>query len=144
MADLPPLMRDQRRVDVEHLKILAIFHFVFAGLAVVGIAFLGLHYFVMSTVFGNAELWQHHQGAGPPPQEFLAVFQWFYAVFGVSIAACGVGNLLSGIFLRTRTHRVFSLIVAALNCMNMPFGTILGVFTIVVLLRDSVRELYET
>ena len=115
---------------------LAIFHFVFAGLAVVGIAFLCIHYFAMS------KLWEHHNGMGPGSQESFAIFKWFCLVMGVLIAGCGVANLLSGIFLR-RTHRVFSLVVAALNCMNMPFGTMLGVFTIVVLLRDSVRTLRE-
>ncbi len=144
MAELPPLMRDQRRVDAEHLRILAIFHFVFAGLSVVMIAFLCIHYAAMSTLFGNSRLWEQRNVGGPPPQEFFAIFQWFYVVLGVWFVSCGVGNLLSGIFLRARTHRGFSLVVAGLNCINMPFGTILGVFTIVVLLRDSVRELYET
>lgn len=36
-----------------------------------------------------------------------------------------------------------TLIVSGLNCLQIPFGTVLGVFTLVVLLRDSVREAYE-
>jgi hypothetical protein len=32
--------------------------------------------------------------------------------------------------------------MAGVACMFMPFGTVLGVFTIVVLLRDSVKELF--
>ena len=35
-----------------------------------------------------------------------------------------------------------ALIVAGLECMMMPFGTVLGVFTIIVLLRPSVRQLF--
>jgi hypothetical protein len=35
------------------------------------------------------------------------------------------------------------LIIAVLNCLQIPFGTALGVFTIIVLSRDSVRELYS-
>ena len=54
-----------------------------------------------------------------------------------------IGNLLSGLYLRARKYRMFSIIVAALNCLQIPFGTVLGVFTIVVLVRESVRELYE-
>jgi hypothetical protein len=37
---------------------------------------------------------------------------------------------------------MFSLVIAGLNCIQIPFGTALGVFTIIVLLRDSVREAY--
>jgi hypothetical protein len=32
--------------------------------------------------------------------------------------------------------------MAGFACLFMPFGTLLGVFTIIVLQRDSVRRLY--
>jgi hypothetical protein len=38
---------------------------------------------------------------------------------------------------------MLSLIVAELNCLQFPFGTVLGEFTFVVLLRGSVIELYD-
>ena len=41
-----------------------------------------------------------------------------------------------------KTSRFF-LVVAAINCLHMPLGTVLGVFTIIVLIRQSVVELYE-
>ena len=50
---------------------------------------------------------------------------------------------LSARFLRGRRHRTFSLIVAGINCLGIPLGTILGVFTLIVLLRPSVRTLYR-
>jgi hypothetical protein len=31
MSELPPLPRDQRKIDADHLNLLAIFHFVGAG-----------------------------------------------------------------------------------------------------------------
>ncbi len=55
----------------------------------------------------------------------------------------GAVNVVSGWCLWKRKSRTFSLVVAAFNCVHMPIGTVLGVFTIVVLVRDSVRELYE-
>ena len=55
----------------------------------------------------------------------------------------GLLNLISGLYIRVRRHRTFSIIVGGINCLHMPLGTMLGVFTIVVLMRDSVRELYE-
>jgi hypothetical protein len=54
-----------------------------------------------------------------------------------------VGNLLSGLFLRARRHRTFSMVVAAINCLHIPIGTALGVFTFIVLGRESVRKLYR-
>jgi len=142
MPDLPPLLRDQRKVDTEHLRLLSIFQFVFAGLALVGIAFLCLHYAVMSTVMNNPAIWKDQKG-GPPPAEFFAMFKWFYLVFGFLLVLGGVANLLSGLFMRRRTNRMFSMVVAGINCVQFPFGTALGVFTFIVIGRDSVREIYE-
>ncbi len=40
-------------------------------------------------------------------------------------------------------RRLFCLVVAGVECAFMPFGTVLGVFTIAVLMRESVKELFE-
>lgn len=138
----PPLIAaDQCRNDDEHIKLLSVFHFVVGGLALFGIAFLFMHYFILSTVFSRPELWKQQGGAGPPA-EFFSVFVYFYIFMGVVfLIACGA-NILSGMFLRQRKHRMFSFVVAGLNFLQMPFGTVLGVFTIIVLLRDSVRLSY--
>ena len=39
-----------------------------------------------------------------------------------------------------RLLSIFHYAVAAIACMFMPFGTVLGVFTIIVLMRPSVKE----
>ena len=48
MNELPPSIRDPRKTDADHLKLLAVFHYVVAGFAVLGIGFLILHYTMMS------------------------------------------------------------------------------------------------
>ena len=143
-STLPPevTIQNQQRRDREHLKLLSIFHFVFGGLALLGIGFLFVHYFIMHTVFSNAELWKSQKEA-MPPKAFLDAFIWFYLFMGVMLLTGLVLNMLSGLFLSQKRHRVFSLIIGGLNCLQIPFGTALGVFTIIVLSRDSVRELYS-
>ena len=142
MTTLAPLMRDQRKIDAEHLKLLAVFHFVMAGLALLGLGFLFVHWFLMHSAFDNPAMWKNQQG-GPPPKEFFAAFKWFYVIFGSCIILAGVANVASGWLIRKRRARVLSLVVAGLNCMGFPFATVLGVFAFIVLLRDSVAELYE-
>ena len=34
------------------------------------------------------------------------------------------------------------MVIAGINCLHIPLGTLLGVFTLVVLGRESVRKLY--
>jgi hypothetical protein len=141
MTSSPPPLRDQRIVDAEHLKLLSIFHFIVAGFAVIGLGFLFLHWFMVHSIMDNPSLWKNQKG-GPPPKQFFAIFKIFYLVVGVALLLNALGNLISGVFLRRRIHRIFSLVVAGFNCLAFPFGTMLGVFSILVLVRDSVREVY--
>jgi len=139
----PPLYRDQRAVDREHLNLLSVFHFVVAGLAILGLGFLFIHYLLMSTIFTEPSMTRGFPKDMPPPEKFFSLFKYFYLIFGAISILAAIGNLLSGLFIRARKHRGFSFAIAALNCLQIPFGTLLGVFTIIVLARDSVRELYD-
>src|ERR1051325_969699 len=121
-------MRDQRKADADHLKLLSIFHFVGAGLAVLGLLFLVAHYAIFNSVLSNPNLWKN-QNQPPPPAELFAVLKWFYLVGAIWFIASGILNLLSGLYIRARTHRTFSLVVSGINCIHIPLGTILGVFT---------------
>jgi hypothetical protein len=141
MSDLSPPLREPTNADTDHLRLLAIFHFIIAGLSLLGLGFLFAHYAFMGFFLNNPEMWKHAK-EGPPPPEVFGILKWFYAFFGAMIIGSGIGNFLSGWFISKRKHRVFSLIVAGLDCMQFPFGTALGVFTFVVLLRDSVRRIY--
>ncbi len=130
--------------DAEHVRTLAICHYVCAGLAIAGIGFLVLHYSIMKMFFANPKIWENAKEQPPfDPVEFFALFQWLYLIMGVLMVVGGVLTLVSGRFIHRRVHRTFSLVIAALNCLHFPFGTALGVFTLVILSRDSVRRLYE-
>ena len=50
--------------------------------------------------------------------------------------------VLAGRYLARRERYTFCLVVAGVECMFMPFGTVLGVFTIIVLSRPSVKDLF--
>src|SRR4051812_40953640 len=56
----------------------------------------------------------------------------------------GRGELIlySRICIKERKHRTFSLVMAVVNCLCIPFGTALGVFTLIILQRPSVKALY--
>ena len=54
----------------------------------------------------------------------------------------GILTILWGRGMARGRSRMFSIVTAGVNCLSVPFGTVLGVFTLVLLLRDSVRHLY--
>lgn len=143
MAAPPPALPNR---DTEHLSLLGVFHWVFAGLSSLGLVFLLIHYLVMWEVMTNPAVWEQANQAkdAPPfdPADIFALFQILYLLGAIMLLAQVVLNMLSAVFLRKRRHRLFSQVVAGLDCLSMPFGTVLGIFTLIVLGRESVRCLY--
>ncbi|WP_221031518.1 hypothetical protein [Actomonas aquatica] len=143
----PPALpnADPTKADRDQLKLLRIFHYVWSGFIGLGILFLIGHWFLLQSLINNPELMQNNAStSGPPPEEFFALFKWFYLVMGFLFVVAIVANLLSATFLGARRHRLYSMVVAGLNCLAFPFGTVLGIFTFVVLVRDSVQALYRS
>lgn len=131
--------------DAEHLRLLRIGHFVAAGLAALGIAFLGAHYLFMRTIMRAAEEDAASRGTGGGfPQALTSILPWIYVTMAVVFAASLVLNLISAACIARRRARMFSLVVAGLNCTHAPLGTALGVLTILVLSRESVRVSYKS
>jgi hypothetical protein len=130
--------------DTEQLNLLAIFHYVVAGLAAL-FSFFPLLYTTVGAIFIFAA--QH--GTAKPgedlPPEFLG---WIFAVIGSVLFLIGLAMaiciLIAGRSLALRKRYTFALVMACIECLFIPFGTILGVFTIVVLSRESVRGLFST
>jgi hypothetical protein len=76
----------------------------------------------------------------------LRVVGALFVGFGACIVICGMAFAIciawAGRCLDRRTSRTFCFVVACLMCVCVPLGTVLGVFTLVVLSRDSVRTLF--
>jgi hypothetical protein len=130
--------------DKEHLRLLAIFHYVVAGLAAL-FSFFPLLYTTVGAIFIFAARHGTPKPGEEPPPEFigwiLAIVGSLLFLLGVAIAIC---ILIAGRSLAKRTCYWFALVVACIECLFIPFGTILGVFTIVVLSRESVKALFST
>lgn len=41
------------------------------------------------------------------------------------------------------SDRMYCLVIAGLSCLFMPFGTVLVVFTLITLMKEPVKELFE-
>ncbi len=67
------------------------------------------------------------------------VFAGLFIVAGWTLA---VLTAYAGRSLQTRKRYTYCLVMAGVECIFMPFGTVLGVFTIIVLMRDTVKELF--
>ena len=135
----------QAVVDEEHLRLLALFHYVFGGL---GVAFslLGVIWtIVMATMFASFP--PAAEGtAEEAARQFKMMPAFMMAFFGVMAAfgvVYGILQIVSGRCLARRRARLFTLIVALPGLIFLPYGTLLSVFTFVVLERASVERLYR-
>ncbi|MBI5757786.1 MAG: hypothetical protein HZA46_04635 [Planctomycetales bacterium] len=126
--------------DQQHLELLAIFHYIFGGLgalcACFPLMYLGIGVAMLTGAFKG--------GSDGPPEEM----GWIFVVIGALLALLGwtmsACIILAGRKLTRHESPTFCLVVAALMCLSIPLGTALGVFTIIVLMRPSVKELFES
>lgn len=127
--------------------LLSVFHYVMAGLGTLGGFFMAAYFafvgYIVTTVMPSVP---SGAGSSPPPAP-PAGFAWFFGAFGVlislSILAFAVLHFLCGRWIAARRNRTFCFVVGCLSCISFPLGTVLGVFTIIVLQRESVRWLFE-
>lgn len=138
----PPVPFD---ADRSHLKTLAICHYVWGGLAI-----LFSSIFIIHIAMGLMMVRGSFPGArpgGPPPPPGFNNFGWVFVVMGSVFMllgwTTGILSILSGRCLANQRSRTFSLVMAGINCMSVPIGTTLGVFTFIVLFRPSVQALYD-
>jgi hypothetical protein len=128
--------------DLEHLRLLSIFHVVVAGIAALFSLFPVIHLAIgVAAVTGHLD--QGHAPSSAIPQ----LVGWAFIAFATIWIGCflvfAVCLLVSSRFLARRTHYLYCLVTACFCCMLMPFGTVLGVFTILVLQRASVKQLFQ-
>src|SRR5580700_6262221 len=101
----PPPLKDQRKTDEDHLNLLAVFHFVGAGLAIIGIGFIFFYYKFLHILLTNpASLGINPSQLPPsqmPPPQLFAIFKMYLVVGGAWFALSFIVNVLSGIWLRT-------------------------------------------
>ena len=125
--------------DLEHLRLLSIFHYIVGGLAALFSLFPVIH-----LAMGIAIVTGRMSDASDEPTAMA--MGWFFIVMAVGAIAVGMSFavclILAGRFLTQRVHYTFCFIIAALACAFVPFGTILGVFTIIVLVRPGVKEMF--
>ena len=123
--------------DQEHLNLLGIFHYVMAGFNSI-VCLCGSLYLIIGVLVVS--------GAIPEAkgQEDAQIVGTVFLVIGLVFAIVGLASVmllfLAGLWLRAVKHRTFCFVIAVINLMWFPFGTTLGIFTIVVLTRQSVVD----
>lgn len=140
----------------ERLHLLSIFYFVMAGFLVLGV----LGSAGMATIGASLSsmdldtLTQPQPGMRGPPDEFIRVWKmqmkmlgamYFYGGIIIALveALLAALTVYAGLSLRKLENRTFVMVMAGVLCVIFPFGTILGIFSLIVLVKSEATSLFE-
>lgn len=107
---------------------------LFSCIFIIHVTF-GLVMIIAPQVFGH--------GSDQPPAFMGLVIVILFScmiLMGWTFAAL---TLIAGRCIARRRHWTFCFVWACVQCISVPFGTVLGVFTILVLNRASVKALFD-
>ncbi len=126
--------------DEYHLQLLGIFYYIVAGLTALVGCFPLLHvvFGMIMVIVGAA----NNQATGPMPILGGMLFTLVGGAVFLIFQAVAVGMFLAGRYLHAHRHHTYCLVIAVIICFSFPIGTVLGVFTILVLIRPEVRSLF--
>src|SRR5258708_7571307 len=131
----------------DRLRLLEIAYYVAGGATIIGVSFLLIHFGMFLFLGLNPHLFDHttgsngHQAAPPPPGLFLV----FAGIIGFIILlgwTFGGLQIYSGRCLKHRRNSLLILIVAGSESVFIPWGTLLGVCTFMIMQRPSVHALF--
>jgi hypothetical protein len=126
--------------DLQHLRWLTIGHYICAAIMAMFACFPLIHVTLGLIFMLNPP--PAHGGEVFPARAFGLIF----ALLGGAAALCGWAFaaliFVAGRSLAARKRRLFCIVIAAICCAFFPFGTALGVFTILVLSRPAVTAMF--
>lgn len=129
----------QRFRDEEHLRLLRIGYIV-VGCFHAAFSFFPLLYVALGVFFASAGF---PSTKGQPDPRVLG---WVFACAGIAIflllAGIAALQLFTARALRQRRHHTLCFVTAGLTCLGVPYGTLLGIFTFLVIGRPSVEAMF--
>lgn len=133
---------DVREKDEGYLRMLATCFYVFAGLSFCFSSVFIMHVIVGIGLLSDPGFLATKPSEAPPPAFMGYVFTFMGAgavLLGWICAGC---SIYAARLLKERRGYTFLFIFSCIVCVNMPLGTVLGVFTILTLQRPSVKALF--
>jgi hypothetical protein len=123
--------------DLQQLKLLSIFFYVWGGLACLG-AVIG----AISCVVAGGAMMSSSDDQSQAAGLFIIGVGVFVLVAGLIYGILAI--MAGGKFKKHLGGYAFCLVISIITCISsFPIGTALGIFAIVVLMRASVKELFK-
>lgn len=149
MSQVPPPVAYQAQTfndtDRTHLNVLAICYWVWGGMIAL-FSLFGIIYIITGVAFMSSGFPQPTtQTVNQPPPAFIG-----WLLIGMGALVVGLGQLIgwltiyAGFSLKAERRWMLIIVMGAVNCLSVPIGTVLGVFTFIVLARPSVKARFAS
>jgi len=124
--------------DDRYLDLLGILHWVLGGVVALFSLFPVIHVAIgLMALSGQLPGMAREEG-----RIFGILFAGLGSAFILMGMALAAVLIAAGFSLRARRRHPFCLVAAAVSCLFMPLGTILGVFTIVLLMKPEISAAF--
>lgn len=131
----------QSYVDGQQLRLISLLSLIYGGVMVLFSCFFLLYVF-MGEKLANDPKFFRSQTEAPPPFFGQVVMIMGMTGFVLGLLRAGL-SVYAGKCLRERKNWTWLMVIACFDCLSFPLGTGLGIFTIVVINRPSVRALFS-
>ena len=132
---IPPTSDSSITTARDQLRLLGIFYIIFGLMALPVLAIIPLQSQLVDYFVQNA-----------PDQEMVDLISKLATTGFVSIVVLTLVHIISLVYIgfcfRQQRHHTLCIIAAAFCCLSFPLGTILGVISLVVLLKPEAKQLY--
>ena len=98
---------------------------------------------IIHLVIGIVMLTSGVNGSDQAPRVIAFVFIILASVIILIGWALAILIIMAGVKLKNRSSYNFCMIIAFIECLIVPLGTVLGIFTIVTLSKEPVKELFN-
>lgn len=167
MTNPPPLNIERQVIALDRLRLLSVGYYISGAIGVAFVSFLLIHFFLLLGLsFIPPSQWNaptpspsSAQYASPTPFPAASptsknaqappaiMFRIFAGVIGLIIICGWVLDALTayaGHCIKKRKHKVFIYVMAGINCIWIPYGTLLGIATILVFQWPEVQAQFKT
>jgi len=122
----------------DKLRLLSIFHYI-VGAIVAMFSVLALPFLILAYPAALVSRQLNEGGTTPP-------LGWLFALIGCAqlliIGTFAALIIAAGRSLANHKRYTFCLVIAVIECLFFPFGTILGAFTLILLTRPPIKQLF--
>lgn len=130
--------------ELKHLDLLSTFHYVLGAITGLFACFPILHIIMGITFIIGLDGAEIGDKEGAIAAHLMG---WIFVIMGSILVLAGwlVATLMvvTGINLKKRKRYTFCMVTSAIECTFMPFGTVLGILTIVMLSKPHIKALFS-